>query len=82
MQQQESPIETSLNDDYAIHSCYNVASCYDKNRNTFIYNLMAYDKVFIVTDVIPNNDFVKDIYSALISVGCDAKNISIIVLKG
>ena len=77
-----SPIETSLDDNYAIHSCYSITSCYDKNRNTFIYNLRTYDKVFIVTDVIPSKDFVKDIYSALISVGCNEENISIIVLKG
>lgn len=77
-----SPIETSKLSSYTIKSRYPIASCYDKERNTFIYNLQKYDKVFIVTDVVPNNDFVIDISSSLNNVGCDVENITIIVLKG
>ena len=77
-----SPIETSNASSYAIHSCYPISSCYDKTRNTFIYNLRRYDKVYIITDVIPTDNFVKDISSALVSVGCTIQNIMIITLKG
>lgn len=77
-----SPIETSNVLPYAIHHCYPISSCYDKTRNTFIYNLKRYDKVYIITDVIPTNNFIEDISSALISVGCSIKNIMIITLKG
>lgn len=77
-----SPIETSYSSSYAIHHCYPISSCYDKTRNTFIYNLKRYDKVYIITDVIPTNDFIKDISSALVSVGCSIKDIMIITLKG
>lgn len=77
-----SPIETSNASSYAIHYCYPISSCYDKTRNTFIYNLRRYDKVYIITDVIPTDNFVKDISSALVSVGCTIQNIMIITLKG
>ena len=77
-----SPIETSNTSSYAIHHRYPLASCYDKKRNTFIYNLKRYDKVYIITDVIPTDTFVKDISSALVSVGCSIHDIFIITLKG
>lgn len=77
-----SPIETSSTASYAIHHRYPISSCYNKNRKTFIYNLQSYDKVYIVTDVIPTDDFIKDISSALVSVGCSIQNIMIIILKG
>lgn len=77
-----SPIETSSASSYAIHHRYSISSCYNKTRNTFIYNLQRYDKVYIITDVNPTDDFIKDISSALISVGCSIQNIIIIILKG
>lgn len=77
-----SPIEASKHPSYAIKSRYPIASCYDAKRNTFIYNLQKYDKVFIVTDIVPNKEFIQDISSALNSVGCKTSNIKIIVLKG
>ena len=77
-----SPIETSKKSSYAIHHRYPISSCYDKNRNTFIYNLKRYDKVYIITDVIPNDEFIKDISHALASVGCSPNDITIITLKG
>ena len=77
-----SPIETSDSVDYAIKHRYQLASCYDSERNTYIYNLRKYDKVYIITDVIPNPHFIKDISSALASVGCETKNIFIVTAKG
>lgn len=77
-----SPIETSCASAYAIHHRYPISSCYDKTRNTFVYNLKKYDKVYIITDVIPTDDFIKDISCALVSVGCSIQNIMIITLKG
>lgn len=77
-----SPIEISDFANYAISSRFSIASCYDSSRNTFIYNLRKYDKVFIITDVIPNADFLRDITAALVSVGTSPENIIVIVLKG
>lgn len=77
-----SPIETSDLEGYAIKKRYPITSCYDSSRNTFIYNLRKYDKVYIITDVKPNLNFIKDISSALVSVGCNTKNIFIITMKG
>lgn len=77
-----SPIETSDFATYAISKCFPITSCYDCSRNTFVYNLKKYDKVYIVTDVVPCYNFLKDITSALTSVGTQSKNIIVIVLKG
>ena len=77
-----SPIETSDLPNYAINKRYPITSCYDYARKTYLYNLRKYDKVYIITDVNPNFEFIKDISSALVSVGCEAKNIIIITTKG
>ncbi len=77
-----SPIETSSLDFYAIKRRFSVTSCYDTARNTYVYNLQKYDKVYIITDVIPNEDFITDISSALINTGCESQNIVFIILKG
>ena len=77
-----SPIETSCSEFYAIHQRYPIHSCYNEKRNTFIYNLQKYDKVYIITDTYPSSDFMKDISSALVSAGCSLKDIFIITLKG
>ena len=76
-----SPIEASTEKSYAINNRYSIASCYDSRRKTYIYNLKRYDKVFIITDVMPNKEFIEDISSALVKVGCDLDDILIIVLK-
>ena len=76
-----SPIEVPKKDSYAINSRYKIASCYDSRRKTFIYNLKKYDKVLIITDVMPNQEFITDISSALVKVGCDLEDILIIVFK-
>ena len=77
-----SPIETSNLCDYAIKQRVPITSCYDNARNTYIYNLRKYDKVYIITDVNPNLEFIKDISSALVSAGCEEKNIICITMKG
>ena len=71
-----SPIEASKFGTYAI------SRCYDSTRNTFVYNLKKYDKVYIVTDVVPNTQFLADIVTALTIAGTQPKNIIVIVLKG
>lgn len=75
-----SPIETSEECDYAIQNRYPIASCYDSARNTYIYNLEKYDRVYIMTDVIPNCKFVEDISAALALAGCDIGKVFIVSL--
>jgi len=77
-----SPIETSNFANYAISRRFPIASCYDSSRNTFVYNLKRYDKVYIVTDVVPNTQFLLDISSAFTLTGTEPKDIIVIVLKG
>lgn len=77
-----SPIKASKFGTYAISRCFPIASCYDSTRNTFVYNLKKYDKVYIVTDVVPNTQFLADIVTALTIAGTQPKNIIVIVLKG
>ena len=76
-----SPIETSEETSYAINKRYKIASCYDIERITYIYNLQKYDKVYIITDVLPNCFFKNELISALVSVGCDEQNIFFITLS-
>lgn len=77
-----SPIETSTLKDYAIQYRYPITSAYNKERKTYVYNLRKYDRVYIVTDVIPTEAFMTDISSTLVSTGCKLDTIVFIVLKG
>ncbi len=45
-----SPIAVSLENEYPLHSRYELKSLYDFNRKTFIYDVGEYDKVFVITD--------------------------------
>jgi len=45
-----SPIEVSKLEDYPLHTRYEVRSIYDKNRQTYIYDLKESDIFFLVTD--------------------------------
>lgn len=45
-----SPISAFAEENYPLHSRFQLASLYDANRVTYIYNLSCYDKVLIVTD--------------------------------
>lgn len=67
-----SPIVTSNEDDYPLHERFELASFYDKDRKTFIYNLKKYDCVIVITDANPiENDGVNSLVNALRSVGND-----------
>lgn len=77
-----SPIEVSDEEGYVLKERYKLRSAYNAERTTFIYNLKRYDKVVIVTDCKPTEEFVSDIVSALTSEGCLVEDISIIVLGG
>ena len=45
-----SPIEVSKSPEYPLHTRYEVKSIYDKNRQTYIYDLKKSDIFFLVTD--------------------------------
>ena len=45
-----SPIETSKDAAYPLHSRALLRSLYDEERTTYVYDLRRYDKVIIVTD--------------------------------
>lgn len=48
-----SPISVSQAEDYPLHKRYELRSLYDSERTTFVYELTAYDKVYIITDAGP-----------------------------
>ncbi|WP_155829677.1 phosphoribosyltransferase domain-containing protein [Butyrivibrio sp. AC2005] len=64
-----SPIVPSCQDGYPLNARYKLHSLYDSKRVTYIYNLIHYDKVLIVTDGNDNNDGLLDLFSAVKSVG-------------
>lgn len=45
-----SPIVVSLENEYPLHSRYELRSLYDSDRKTFIYDIAEYDRVFVITD--------------------------------
>lgn len=45
-----SPIAVSREASYPLHERYELASLYDRERRTFLYDLVPYDRVCIVTD--------------------------------
>ena len=45
-----SPITVSSENEYPLYSRYHLKSMYDKNRQTYIYNIKKYDYVLIITD--------------------------------
>lgn len=45
-----SPIAVSKEDNYPLHSRYELRSFYDRERVTFVYDLGKYDTVLIITD--------------------------------
>lgn len=49
-----SPIAVSRQNSYPLHTRYELASFYQKDRRTFIYDLKKYDRVLIITDAIDN----------------------------
>lgn len=45
-----SPIAVSAEEDYALHTRYELKSLYDSSRITYIYDLKKYDTAVIITD--------------------------------
>lgn len=45
-----SPIAVSKEENYPLHTRYELASLYDKNRTTFVYDLAEYEEVLVLTD--------------------------------
>lgn len=65
-----SPITVSSEEDYPLHVRYELKSFYDKERQTFIYDLDKYDLVLILTDAAGNRKAgVNTLVNALRSCG-------------
>ena len=64
-----SPIIASGKEKYPLFSRYCMKSLYDDSRATYVYNLMKYEKVIIVTDALSRKSGVSDLIHALKSVG-------------
>ncbi len=45
-----SPIVVSREEDYPLHTRYELPGLYDRDRRTFIYDLAQYDRVLVITD--------------------------------
>ena len=64
-----SPIIASCVEGYPLNHRYRIRSVYDKERDTYVYNLKKYDKVIIVTDTGIVAEGMNDLLVALRSVG-------------
>lgn len=64
-----SPILVSDREGYPLQRRYQIRSLYDKERNTYIYNLGQYDKVLILTDSSISNIGMNDLCSCLVEAG-------------
>ena len=64
-----SPIIASCEDGYPLNHRYQIRSVYDKERDTYVYNLRKYDKVIVVTDTGIVAEGMNDLLVALRSVG-------------
>lgn len=71
-----SPIEVSLEEDYPLHSRYELKSLYDSERKTFIYNISNYDRVLVITD----SPEIKECQDTLIN-ALSTKNKNILVVR-
>lgn len=60
-----SPIAISLDSGYPITNGYEMSSFYEKDRNTYVYNLQSYDTAIVLTDAAPENpDGPRDLAAA------------------
>ena len=67
-----SPIAVSLEKEYPLHQRFELTSLYEESRKTYIYDLMKYDLVLIITDAKGDSLVgVKTLMQALHSVGND-----------
>ena len=61
-----SPIAVSMEEDYPLHTRYELKSLYDRERTTYIYDLKKYDTVVIITDAQePAQDGLASLMNAL-----------------
>lgn len=60
-----SPIAVSSEADYPLHNRYELKSLYDDERRTFLYDIGAYDVVYIVTDALENGLGLRSLVNAL-----------------
>lgn len=73
-----SPIAVSSEEEYPLHRRYELASFYDDERTTYIYDIKKYDSVFIITDSTAKSD--KGINSLVNALQlCGNNNIKIII---
>ena len=73
-----SPIEVSLEDDYPLNKRFELASLYDEERKTFIYDIQKYDKVLIITD---SKKIGKKGFNSLINAVCESGNDDINLIR-
>ncbi|MCI9034008.1 MAG: hypothetical protein HFJ08_08165 [Lachnospiraceae bacterium] len=75
-----SPIAVSTESEYPLHARYELASIYDNQRRTFVYNLAAYNAVIIISDApITSAEGKNSIYKALAHSG--NQNITLVQWK-
>lgn len=75
-----SPIAASVEADYPIFARYELPSAYDDSRQTYLYNVLDYDLVCIITDASKKH---KDGINALVSLFSEhTKNIIVIRWQG
>jgi hypoxanthine-guanine phosphoribosyltransferase len=55
-----SPITVSTEEQYPLHARYELRSLYDAHRRTFLYDIDAYDQVYVVTDADMSEDIGVD----------------------
>lgn len=65
-----SPILTSSAKDYPLYSRLEIASLYDPQRRTYIYNLENYDAVILISDACFSSEAAKSILDALRGTEC------------
>ncbi len=75
-----SPIAVSTESEYPLHTRYELASIYDNQRKTFVYDLAAYNAVIIISDApITSAEGKNSIYKALAHSG--NQNITLVQWK-
>lgn len=76
-----SPIAVSTESEYPLHTRYELASIYDNQRRTFVYDLTAYNAVIIVSDApVASAEGKFSLYKALAYSG--NQNITLVQWKG
>lgn len=60
-----SPILPSREENYPLHSRYELTSFYEQNRTTYLYNLDTYDLCFVLTDSLNRTTAIEELAQAL-----------------